>query len=74
MTVAGEGRAPSRQHFMHLAAEAGIADEDAAQIVADVAAAARRWPVHARDADVSARSTRAIQRAIGECLDRLERE
>lgn len=74
MTVAGEGRAPSRQHFMHLATEAGIADEDAAQIVADVAAAARRWPVHARDADVSARSTRTIQRAIGECLARLGRE
>jgi serine/threonine-protein kinase HipA len=74
MTVAGEGRAPSRRHVMQLATEAGIDDEDAEQIVADVAAAARRWPVHAREAGVSARSTRAIQRAIGACLARLGRE
>jgi serine/threonine-protein kinase HipA len=74
MTVAGEGRAPTREHLMQLAETAGIANDNAEQVVADVATAARHWPIHAREAGVSARSTRTIERAIEQCLSRLGRQ
>jgi serine/threonine-protein kinase HipA len=71
MTIAGEGRAPARRHLLQLAAPAGIADHDAEAILDAVAASAARWRVHAREAGVSARSAKMIEKAIGECLARV---
>jgi serine/threonine-protein kinase HipA len=71
MTVAGEGRAPARRHLLQLAAPAGISEADAESILDGVAAAAVRWRVHARQAQVSPKSARAIEKAIGECLARV---
>jgi serine/threonine-protein kinase HipA len=71
MTVAGEGRAPARRHLLQVAAPAGIADRDAEAILEDVAAAAAQWRAHARRAGVSAKSTKVVEKAIGECLARL---
>ena len=71
MTIAGEGRAPARRHLLQLAAPAGIADQDAEAILDAVAAAAARWRVHAREAGVSARSVKVIEKAIGDCLARV---
>jgi serine/threonine-protein kinase HipA len=71
MTIAGEGRAPARRHLLRLAAPAGIADRDAESILDEVAAAATRWRVHARHTGVSPKSTKVVEKAIGECLARL---
>lgn len=71
MTIAGEGRAPARRHLLQLAAPAGIADRDADSILEEVASAAARWRIHARQARVSAKSAKVIEKAIGECLARL---
>ena len=71
MTVAGEGRAPARRHLLQLAAPAGISDRDAESILGDVAAAAAQWRVHAREAGVSPKSAKVVEKAIGECLARV---
>lgn len=71
MTIAGEGRAPARGHLLKLADIAGISDRDAQEILDEVAAAVAHWRTHARVAGVGARSARAIERAIQECLARL---
>ena len=71
MTIAGEGRAPTRRHLLQLAAPAGITDREAESILDGVAAAAARWRTHARAAEVSAKSAKIVEKAIGECLARL---
>ncbi len=71
MTVAGEGRAPARSHLLQLAAPAGISGSDAESILDGVAATAARWRVHAREAGVSPKSAKVVEKAIGECLARL---
>jgi serine/threonine-protein kinase HipA len=71
MTVAGEGRAPARRHLLQLAAPAGVSESDAESILDDVASAAARFRVHARETGVSAKSAKAVEKAIGECLARL---
>jgi serine/threonine-protein kinase HipA len=72
MTIAGEGRAPTRRHLLQLAAPAGITDREAESILDDVAAASARWRSHAREAEVSAKSVRIVEKAIGECLARAQ--
>jgi serine/threonine-protein kinase HipA len=71
MTVAGEGRDPARRHLLQLAAPAGIPDREAESIVDDVASAAARWRVHARQTGVGTKSAKRVEQAIGECLARL---
>ncbi|HEX3532210.1 MAG TPA: type II toxin-antitoxin system HipA family toxin [Thermoanaerobaculia bacterium] len=71
MTIAGEGRAPARSHFLKLAELAGISGREAQEILAEVAAAVARWPVHASDAGAAARSAKAIEKSIQECLARV---
>ena len=68
LTVAGEGRAPTRRHLLQLAALARISDRDAESILDNVASAAVRWPVHAREAGVTAKSIRVVKKAIGSCI------
>jgi serine/threonine-protein kinase HipA len=71
MTIAGEGHAPGRSHLLKLAELAGIAGQDAEEILDEVASAVASWRGHARLAGVSARSAKAIEKAIQECLARL---
>ncbi len=71
MTVAGEGRSPARRHLLSLAEPAGIARRSAEAIYDEVAAAAARWPAHARRAGVGTRSAGAVEQAIEACLARL---
>jgi len=71
MTIAGEGRAPARRHLLQLAAPAGISEVDAEAILDEVASAAARWRVHARETGVSAKKTKVVEKTIGECLARL---
>jgi len=71
MTVGGEGRAPGRSHLLRLAAPAGISSREAEAILHQVASAAARWPVHARQADVGTQSARAVGKTLDECLARV---
>jgi len=71
MTVAGEGRAPARSHLLKLAELAGVSGRDAEEIRDEVAAAVARWRVHASDAGVGARTVKAIEKIIQECLARV---
>ena len=70
MTIAGEGRAPTRSHLLKLADLAGISGRDAQEILDEVAAAVAHWRNHARFAGVGARTAAAIEKAIKECLAR----
>lgn len=71
MTVAGEGRAPARSHLLKLADLAGISGREAQEIRDEVAAAVERWRVHADDAGVGARTAKAIEKSVKECLARV---
>ncbi len=71
MTVAGEGRAPSRGHLLQMAEPVDVARGDAESIVDEVASATARWRTHARQADVGVGSVEAVEKAIEECLARL---
>ena len=71
MTVAGEGRAPRREHLLALAPSAGIAVKEAESILVDVAAAASRWRDHAEKAGVGVSSIRTVAQSIGECFARV---
>jgi len=71
MTIAGEGRAPARSHLLKLADLTGITGRDAHEILDEVASAVARWQTHARLAGVGARSAKAIEKAIKDCLARL---
>ncbi len=70
-TLAGEGRAPAREHMVSLAEPAGITEREAETILDQVASAAAHWPAHARESGVSARSGKVIGIAIDVNLTRL---
>lgn len=71
MTVAGEGRAPARSHLLQLAGPAGISESEVDEILEQVAAAAARWRIHAREAGVGPKSAREVETAISGCLSRM---
>ena len=71
MTVAGEGRAPARNHLLQLAGPAGLSSREAESILDEVTSAAARWRAHAREAGVGARTAKMVGKAIEECLKRL---
>jgi serine/threonine-protein kinase HipA len=70
MTVAGEGRAPGRRQLLRLAVPAGLSESDAGAILDEVASAAARWRIHARESGVGTRNANRVDKAIGECLAR----
>ena len=72
MTVAGEGREPGREHIMHIAKGAGIDLREATGILDEVASAVASWSRFARDAEIRAKTTREIERAIQSCLKRIQ--
>ena len=71
MTIAGQGRAPERSHLLQLADPAGISRRNAESILQQVAAAASRWGVHARQAGVGRQIAQTVEKAIEKCLARL---
>jgi len=70
MTIAGEGRAPARSHLLKVADLAGISGRDAQTTLEEVASAVAHWRAHARLAGVGARTAKAIEKALQECLAR----
>lgn len=60
MTVAGEGRAPGREHIMRLAEGAGISRLKASVIVKQVAGIVDQWPEFAHDAGVCKKNSGRI--------------
>jgi|CXWL01.1.fsa_nt_gi serine/threonine-protein kinase HipA len=71
LTIAGEGRAPTRSHLLQLAGPVGISTIDADSIIDAVATAVALWPSHARQAGADGRRAREIGEAIEQCLSRL---
>lgn len=63
-TLAGEGRAPSRQHCLKLAGPADIAQRAAETIFEEVNAAVARWPQFAADADCTRKTTASIRKML----------
>jgi serine/threonine-protein kinase HipA len=50
MTIAGEGRSPTREHLLQLAKQFDIEPKNAAQIIDDVNAAVSKWKTYADEA------------------------
>lgn len=64
MTIAGEGRNPTRQHMLKLAEQADVSEREATATIAEVQAAVTRWPDHAADAGVSNSTANRIAQAM----------
>jgi len=64
MTVAGEGRSPTRQHMLRVAERADLSTREADAIIVEVQDAVARWPDHASAAGVGTATTEAIARFL----------
>ena len=64
MTVAGEGREPTREDVLKLAEQFDIKRQHVAQIIAEVNAAAEQWPRFADEAGCTKQGARAIRAII----------
>ncbi len=60
MTVAGEARAPARDHVLQLAKQFGIKPKAAIEIIGHVNAAVTKWPRFAGEAGCAKKSIRTI--------------
>lgn len=60
MTVAGEGRAPTREHVMNVARQAGISRRKALEILEQVNEALTDWPKFAGEAGCTLKRSRVI--------------
>jgi serine/threonine-protein kinase HipA len=67
MTIAGEGRNPTRQHMLKLAEQADVSEREADAIIAEVQTAVTNWPDHAANAGVG----KATANQIADSLFRL---
>jgi len=65
MTVAGEGRSPCAEHMQKLAAGAGIKRRAAAEVIAEVRAAVRRWPEFAEGAGLGREAAGKVAERLG---------
>ncbi len=61
MTIAGEGRYPSRNDILRVANEADIAAVDAKYIIDEVATAIARWPEYADAASLTKAATQEFK-------------
>ena len=64
MTVAGEGRNPTRGHALSVASGASISPKQASGIIAEVEGAIGDWPVHARGGGVSRQSIAIVRERL----------
>lgn len=71
MTVMGEGKNPSRQHLLKLAAVGQLSAPHANTLIDEVASALAQWPVLAQNAGVSRSNRHQIQRALQTLIGRL---
>ena len=60
----GEGKSPSEDHFLRLAATVSIKDSQAKKIIAQVKEAIANWPSFAQEAQLSKTSFKKIERTI----------
>jgi serine/threonine-protein kinase HipA len=60
MTIAGEGKNPTRSHILRLAEQAGLPKRRAAAILDEVGSAVARWQTFAAQAGVSDAATRDV--------------
>jgi len=64
MTLAGEGKNPSRRHMLLLADSASVSRSEAASIIDDVLAAAARWRAFADQAGLSQAECRQVEASM----------
>ncbi|MBW2733020.1 MAG: type II toxin-antitoxin system HipA family toxin [Deltaproteobacteria bacterium] len=64
MTVAGEGKRPTREHMLHLAKNASIPDKTAHTIMDEMRAAILSWAQFAEEAGVSKEGRTIVKRAF----------
>jgi serine/threonine-protein kinase HipA len=64
MTLAGEGRAPGREHMLQLADKAGLPERSVKDVLAQVSDAVSHWPNFARQASVSSEATDRITQVL----------
>jgi serine/threonine-protein kinase HipA len=64
MTLAGEGRNPSRSHILRLAEQANVSKHEAAAITAEAQDAVARWEQFAAQAGVSQAGIRQIAQGM----------
>jgi serine/threonine-protein kinase HipA len=68
MTLAGEGKNPTRSHMNQLAAQSDISQKDADNIFNEVQSAITNWPAHATKANVSKTNTNRIAKSMPKLL------
>ena len=66
--VMGEGKSPGLAHLLKLATVCDIKQARASEIIDEVTAAVRQWPLLADKAEVSAQSSKMVQTAIDKVL------
>ncbi|MDA8020193.1 MAG: type II toxin-antitoxin system HipA family toxin [Thermoanaerobaculia bacterium] len=71
MTVAGEGKAPSRKHILELAQLAGVKPSETRAVLEDVLTAVGAWDEVSEEIAVSDTTQREIGRAIRLCCEGL---
>ncbi len=71
MTVAGEGKAPNRQHILKIAQDAGIAKPTATDIIDKTITAIETWPDYAENSGVRKTTIQKIRKAIEACTKRI---
>lgn len=64
MTLAGEGRNPTRSHMLKLAEQADVSRRDADAIIAEVQDAIARWPAYAVNAGVGTDTAQWIAQSL----------
>ena len=64
MTIAGEGKAPSQDHFTKVAATANISSTTARNIIECVTKATSSWKTYADDAGIGKADTSSIAKII----------
>ena len=70
-SVAGQGRAPGRQHVLQLAEVAGLSQQEAAEIIGEVIEAASRFRRYAQELEIPGAVQREIDDVIQPCMERL---
>ena len=71
MTICGEGSQPTKAHFLNLAKEFGISQQEASSIIDDVYSAVSKWPLLAKNIGVSTKTIAQISPMIKRNLKNL---
>ena len=72
MSVAGEGRAPRRRHFMRLAEEIEISASEVEDMCSQISGSVKLWEKRAHEAGIGARIALRIGKTLQKGIDSLD--